>query len=91
MKNSIPSLKSSFFFTDKETIQKGTIEDVFSVKPTLCLYHMKQLIKRNIGESRRANKTAVANESEKKLMQLIDTHLLDRQHSTEWTRQTCVH
>lgn len=71
-----PTLRPSFFFTDKEPAQINSIISQFQITPSLCLWHMKRAIKRKVTSLRRD--TTVVNDldanGEKELLSLIDLH-----------------
>ena len=89
LKRSVPQVQPLFFFSDKDSGQIDAIENVYGIKVSLCLWHMKRSIKKKYGSLREDCMPLLSDDHEKALLQIID-----RQYHTHpvlsdlnWTQQ----
>lgn len=74
IRGAVPKLKPTFFFTDKDVAQIKSIQTVFSLRPSLCLWHIKRAMKRKIIDLRKRGHSRLSTQKERELLQLVDIH-----------------
>ena len=74
LRDNLPSLHPEFFFTDREKDQIHAIQEAYHMDPSLCLWHMKRVMKVKIALVRTAKEVLLTEEAERKLLQLFEGH-----------------
>lgn len=82
-------LTASFFSDDKEMSHAKSIQSVFSIASSICLWHMKQAVKQKVSEFRKLNAKCLKSDEESWLLSLIDMHYHRSSFSTD-ASQICL-
>lgn len=69
-----PSLKPSFFYTDKEQAQISSIITCFHITPSLCLWHLKRAVMKKLSDTRKKKLSVLNGKDEQQLLSLMDAH-----------------
>lgn len=72
--NRLSRLRPLLFFTDKDVGQIDAIEEVFGIRATLCVWHMKRAVKKHIGLLKKNNVDVLYRAEEILLLDKISRH-----------------
>lgn len=70
----LPKFRPEFFFSDKDSGQLDAVKRVYRIDPSLCLWHLKRAVKQKIASLRKDKKSALSEEKEKELLELVTLH-----------------